>query len=255
MGQYKSAILTNLGLSMISQAIASNGEITFSNVKTSSYSYPSGTNVSGLTDLQDIKQANPPTSATIFNDTAIQISARFDNSQVTEAYQIQTIGVYAQLSGEAEQLFAVIQATTPDQMPNQDSVSLSAFIYNIQITVQQASQISITVNPAGAASIDDVNTLADKVRKVLFATLTASGWTGSSAPYSQTATVEGITADMQPILVSNLQDGADLTTQKAYTKAFAIVAAGTAETGAGTVTFKAYKKPTTDITVGLKGVE
>lgn len=255
MGQYKSAVITNGGLAMIAQATSGGGTITFTAVKTSSYSYPADTNIPGLTDLQNIVQSVSPSAAEIFNNTMIQISARFDNSQVTEAYQIQTIGVYAQLSGESEQLFAVIQATTPDQMPKQDSVSPTAFIYNIQITVQQASQINITVNPAGAASIDDVNTLADKVRKVLFATLTASGWTGSSAPYSQTATVEGITADMQPILVSNLQDGADLTTQQAYTKAFSIVAAGTAETGAGTVTFKAYKKPATDIIVGLKGVE
>jgi len=40
------------------------------------------------------------------------------------------------------------------------------------------------------------------------------------------------------MLISMLTDGADLDTQKAYSKAFGIVASGTATTGNGTVTFK-----------------
>ena len=37
-------------------------------------------------------------------------------------------------------------------------------------------------------------------------------------------------------------------------KAFGIVSSGTASVGDGTATFKVYKKPVTDIVVGLKGV-
>ena len=54
--------------------------------------------------------------------------------------------------------------------------------------------------------------------------------------------------------VSAMEDGADLAAQKAYSKAFGILASGTGITADGSVTFKVYKKPTTDITVGLKGV-
>ena len=56
------------------------------------------------------------------------------------------------------------------------------------------------------------------------------------------------------MLVSALEDGADLATQKAYSKAFGILAAGTGTTADGSVTFKVYKKPATDIVAGLKGV-
>ena len=66
--------------------------------------------------------------------------------------------------------------------------------------------------------------------------------------------VDGVTAEDNPILVSALEDGADLVTQKTYSKAFGILASGTGTTVDGSVTFKVYKKPTTDITVGLKGV-
>lgn len=85
-------------------------------------------------------------------------------------------------------------------------------------------------------------------------TLTASGWTGDAAPYSQTVEVEGVTSEDNPIFVSLLEDGAPAETQKAYMKAFGIIASGTGTTAAGSVTFKVYKKPETDIMIGLKGV-
>ena len=83
-------------------------------------------------------------------------------------------------------------------------------------------------------------------------TLTATGWTGSAAPYVQTAAAAGILATDNPSLVSMLADGASEAVQKAYAKAFGIIASGTGSTGDGTATFKVYKKPATDITVGLK---
>lgn len=52
-------------------------------------------------------------------------------------------------------MFSVTQATVPDEMPVHSEVSPSAYIYNIQSTVQNASQITITVNPTGAASVQD----------------------------------------------------------------------------------------------------
>ena len=52
-------------------------------------------------------------------------------------------------------MFSVTQATVPDEMPVHSEVSPSAYIYNIQSTVQNASLITITVNPTGAASVQD----------------------------------------------------------------------------------------------------
>lgn len=85
-------------------------------------------------------------------------------------------------------------------------------------------------------------------------TLTAAGWTGSAAPYTQTVNILGATADLEPLLVGALANGASAAAQKAYLKAFGIVASGTATIGNGTATFKVYKKPTDTIIVGLKGV-
>lgn len=83
--------------------------------------------------------------------------------------------------------------------------------------------------------------------------LEAALWEGAEAPYAQTISVEGVTSASELTLVYALADGADAATQKAYSKAFGIVATGTATVGNGSVTFKVYKRPTTDIEVGLRG--
>ena len=106
----------------------------------------------------------------------------------------------------------------------------------------------------GAEDINATNRAVNLLNHTTEVTLTASGWTGSAAPYSQTVEVDGATEEMEAILVNALSPGANLDTQKAYTKAFGIISSGTAELGNGTATFKVYKKPATDCTVGLKGV-
>ena len=156
MGQYRASIITDSGQQLIADALSGGGTVTFTAIRTSSHVYPEGTNIAGLTELQDIVQTVSPSSVQVFNETMIQVSGRFDNSQVTQAYFIQTLGLYAKLGAEDELLFAVIQADTPDQMPAQSAVSPSAFVFNIQATVQQATSISVTVDPAGTVTVEDL---------------------------------------------------------------------------------------------------
>ena len=114
-----------------------------------------------------------------------------------------------------------------------------------------------TFNPMYQTLLDNDNFLHGRIARMnepISITLTAAGWAGSAAPYTQTVAVQGMTAECNPDLVSLLADGASEATQKAYNKAFGLVAAGTGTTGAGTVTFKVYKKPAIDLVVGLKGV-
>lgn len=85
-------------------------------------------------------------------------------------------------------------------------------------------------------------------------TLSKNAWSGTTAPYTQTVSVVGISAEDDPVLVSQLSDSATVEEQKAYMKAFGIISSGTGTTADDSVTFKVYKKPAIDITIGLKGV-
>lgn len=156
MGVYKAAVVTEEGQNLIAQALADNKALMFTSAKTSSYAYPSGTNITVLTGLQDVVQSVIPSKSQVLNNNVAQVTARFDNDGITQQYSIHTIGLYAQVDEGTETLFSVTQAITPDEMPVQSDVSPSAFIYNIQHTIQNAAQITITVNPAGTATVEDI---------------------------------------------------------------------------------------------------
>ena len=156
MGVYRAAIVTENGQNLIAQALANEKPLIFTSAKTSSYSYPVGTDVPALTGLQDVVQSVLPFDSKVLGGNVAQVSVRFDNDGVDQTYRIETIGLYAKIEGGAETLFSVTQATTPDEMPVQSEVSPSAYIYNIQHTVQNASQITLTVNPAGTATVQDI---------------------------------------------------------------------------------------------------
>ena len=156
MGVYRAAIVTENGQNLIAQALANEKPLIFTSAKTSSYSYPVGTDVPALTGLQDVVQSVLPFDSKVLGGNVAQVSVRFDNDGVDQTYRIETIGLYAKIEGGAETLFSVTQATTPDEMPVQSDISPSAYIYNIQHTVQNASPITLTVNPVGTAMVQDI---------------------------------------------------------------------------------------------------
>lgn len=164
MGVYKKAVITEAGEALVARAVSGEVTIQFSNAVTSSYTYSEGTNLKKLTELQEVKQTVIPSNVQIANDTLISIRSMFDNSEITQEYLIQNVGIYAS-DGKTEILFAVCQATTPDQMPAFNGVAPSSFIYNVQISIAQAEQLSISINTAGTATVQDVHDLEKKMEE------------------------------------------------------------------------------------------
>ena len=160
MGKYNGAVITTAGANVISQAI-SGTELTWTVMRSSSVALPEGTDIAALTSLTGIEQTAAITDASVYGNSTIQVSARFSNTGVATAYLLETIGIYGQLAGGAETLIAVMTAVTPDQMPVYDADSPSAFIYNSQITVQDAETVVMTVNDTGTATVADLNRKID----------------------------------------------------------------------------------------------
>ncbi len=94
--------------------------------------------------------------------------------------------------------------------------------------------------------------LVSDARNIVEVTLSASDWSGSAAPYTQTVSVSGITASTVFDAGILYPTGCSRSSQKAINKAAGYIY--DIETGSGTVTFSATVKPETDITLGLKGV-
>lgn len=158
MGQYNGAVITAAGQGVIAQAIGGD-TLEITKIVSSATAIPAGTDLTTLVSISDIEQTVTPGNVQVFNGNILQVPARFTNAGVNTAYLIQTLGVFGQVTGGSETLLAVSTAITPDQMPAESAVAPSAFIYNLQLTVQSADQITVTVDDAGTATVEDLNTL------------------------------------------------------------------------------------------------
>jgi hypothetical protein len=163
MGKYNGAVITAAGQNLIAQAIAESKTVTFTTAHASSHVDPSSTDFETLTALTDVEKTVDINYAGVYSDTVVQVSARFDNDGVETAYLINTLGFFAQLGTDTPILFAVSTAVTPDQMPVFDADNPSAFIYNMQITVQNADSINVSVNPAGTVTVEQLNAAVNTI--------------------------------------------------------------------------------------------
>ena len=93
---------------------------------------------------------------------------------------------------------------------------------------------------------------AERSRQYHEITLTASGWVGDSAPYTQTVVVDGMTDQDRPTPVF-VDDGENDQDSKSRQKAYGCITFFDSGNGTVTATCK-YQKPESDCTVGLKGV-
>ena len=89
------------------------------------------------------------------------------------------------------------------------------------------------------------------IKAVKTVTLSASKWS-TSAPYTQTVTVSGVTAEDSPVIALYISGSPGAAAVKAMRKAFGYL--DRAVTGNGSITFYCYeKKPAADFSVSVKG--
>lgn len=164
MGNYNSAVITTAGQGLIARAIAGNLPCTLTSAKTTDYVVPGSTSLASLTSLPDIKQSEVITSASVVSNTQVSASVRFSNTDITLNYMINTIGVYAKAGDDtSETLLAVITAIDPDVMPSYSASSPVSYVYDITLTISNASQVNIIVAPTGSPNYSEFNAVKDEV--------------------------------------------------------------------------------------------
>lgn len=147
MGSYTQYI-TNSGDNMIALAL-SGGVLKFTRVVISDQAI-SGTvdQIKAITGINEIRKEVAPDAATV-SEREIRVQSAFSNEDVTRAYLVQVVGVYARIENRSEELFGIAIATEPSKMIVPSATSINTLEFNFNMKVQQAEQITITVEQGG----------------------------------------------------------------------------------------------------------
>lgn len=104
----------------------------------------------------------------------------------------------------------------------------------------------------GASDINGTNGAINSIIGVKTATFSSTGWTGSSAPFTNTITVAGITSTDAPIISLNLGSSISATNAKSASKQWGYITA--IVSGTSSLTAYAHTKPTVNLPIMIKGV-
>ncbi len=162
MAEFSSFVITAKGQALMAKLIAGSGTTNFSAIKTSSTIYTQE-QLASLTALTNIKQSADISSISRINNVSVNIKGALNNTALVTGYTVNTIGLYAIDPDEGEILYAVARATQAGYMPPYNSITSSGILFDFVITVGNASNVTVTVNPAAVATQADVIAINAKI--------------------------------------------------------------------------------------------
>lgn len=165
MSEFRQLIITNKGQALMAKLIAGTANVTFTKVAASSTTY-SDSQIPGLTGLSNIKQQVAVSKVTKINSVAVQVDAAMENSALTTGYYMNSLGLYAKDPDEGEILYAVAGANVGAYMPPYNGITVSGAYLKLVTTVSNASNVSMTVDPAAVATVGDINTLQAEITDI-----------------------------------------------------------------------------------------
>lgn len=146
--------ITNEGAAFLADVIANQGSLEFTEVRFSSTNYV-GSEASLTEGTFAGTFITKAPSASILNQTTIDIAASFDNTTFTAAKQLYSIGVIAEDGNNNSALVAVCTTSVPDIIPAYMAPG-SNYAFNINMTVSSTNGITVTGSVAGVLYVSDI---------------------------------------------------------------------------------------------------
>lgn len=165
MSEFRQLIITNKGQSLMAKLIAGKANVTFTKVAASATTY-NDSQIPALTALSNIKQQVAVSKVTRINSVAVQVDAAMENSALITGYYMNSIGLYANDPDDGEILYAVAAANVGAYMPPYNGITVSGAYLKLVTTVSNASNVSMTVDPAAVATVGDINALQAEITDI-----------------------------------------------------------------------------------------
>ena len=267
MPAFNRAIITDKGLALNTKA--NNGEcsIAFTKAASGSGTYDAGTDLSKLTALKEQKQSFSFNKKTKQNNRTVMLRTILTNEGLLEGYYINEFGIFATDPDEGEILYSIATAVSgqAEYMPvKATGAAPTTSTIESYVSVSNADSVTIEVSQGAYALQEDLDALEERVTaieteldgipealagkankyKSQSVTVPAGGWVGDTAPYTNTLSVEGVTATNDISVIPRFT----WTAAQAEAWAGAMILSG--DQAAGSLTLKAYgDKPEIDIDI------
>lgn len=162
MAEFSSLVITEKGQALITKMMISGGDgLGFTKIATSSTAYPASS-LATLTSLSGIKQIAGISNIEKVSNTQVKLDAAVENSQLTEGYTINTIGLYATDPDDGEILYAVCRALVAGYIPAYNGLSVSGATFELVVGVGAAENVELEVDPAVVATMGDIKRHEEK---------------------------------------------------------------------------------------------
>lgn len=156
MAEFSSLVITEKGQALVTKMMVDGGNgLGFTKIATSDTAYPESA-LSTLTSLTGVKQTAGISNIEKVSGTQVKLEASVENSQITEGYHINTIGLYATDPDDGEILYAVCRALVAGYIPAYNGLSVSGAIFELVVGVGATSKVNFNVDPAVVATIGDI---------------------------------------------------------------------------------------------------
>lgn len=197
MAKWSNAALTHAGIELLNSTI-SGATIEITSVKAGSGSVPI-VDLRDQTALQNVKQTLQISKFQTM-DGVTTISALLSSIGLTESYELQQIGIYANNTNDEEILYAIAQADEATEIPTQEEIPLYSIYFNFHLAMANDVSLSCNVDPAGLVTLAELN---EALATVGFDTENVA-FTGAFSVNRATDTTEGmysVAMGMMPVAI------------------------------------------------------
>lgn len=162
MAQFRNVVITAAGQSLISKVLTGSSSIEFTKFGLSETEY-TDEEIEALTSVDTINQTAKVSRVEKTSSSAVKVAGAVNNSDLKTGYYVNTMILFAKDSADNTEVpYAACGAEIKGWMAPFNGLSTGGANLSMIITVQNADSVNLTVDPAGVASISDLNELTDK---------------------------------------------------------------------------------------------
>lgn len=169
MAQFRKAVITQKGLALIQKTQMQKIRLEFSRVVTGAGEYTETEELGNLAGLKEPKQEFPFSSISMVDGQTVKLSSALSNAELTQAYYMREIGVYATDPDEGEILYslAVAYPGRADYMPAYDGTAPVTICLDTYQSVSDVANVEIRADPGAYALASDVNRLREMLGQLV----------------------------------------------------------------------------------------